>query len=170
MPVSEHGLRGKVQCILVCALLRGQTGQPVKGGALCFRAPGGLIEGIVSLFLLTVGHQGQTQVKPALSRIGIRILPRLLFNGSPEIRDAVFDTPSLIEQKTVAVIQTDIRGIPFQPLQIIIRRFKGGVTVLLQMSSGQIQFFRGLHFLRGFHRFRWLWYRLGLFLIDGVFH
>lgn len=66
--------------------------------------------------------------------IGIRILPGLLLNGGFEIKDALFLAAVLIEQKSIAVVEADIGGIPAQAFQIVVGGLESGMAVLLQMG------------------------------------
>ena len=85
--------------------------------------------------------ESKPQVIIAFTMIWIRIFPGLFFNCFPEIRNTFLKVSSAVQQKSVSIVQPDIGRIPFQPFQIIVLRGEGGVAVLFQVKTAEIQFF-----------------------------
>ena len=120
----------------------------IVAGFLLGGGPGSLEEGIVGLVLPSLIAQAQAQVHVCLGTIGVWVTGSKAINGRPEIRFRLVEPAPAHEQQAIGIVGPAVPGIAPKGLQVIGIGEVGGVAVLLQMQSGEIQFLVGHDLLR----------------------
>ena len=168
MPVAYHGLFHEFQGIFQFSLSGGQTCQPVNAGALRFSTPDGFEECIIGFFRFSIGFICQSQIEITFAGIGVRIFPGLLFHSRLEVGDTFFHLSSTKQKKPITIVEPNVGGISFQSLQVIVCRFPGGMAILFQVGSCQIQIFCGGKFFGSRKGVSGAGNGFWFFLVDGV--
>ena len=153
MPSPQQAFVSELQGLLQISLFDRNAGQVEIRRSRRFGAPGGFEESVAGFGQLVQQLQGQAQIEIRFPGVGVGVAPGLFFDRRPEIRNALFDLPVAQQIQTVGVVQPNIRGVPAQALQVVIRGQEGGVAVLLQVLARQVQFFQGLDFTGLLQRF-----------------
>ena len=147
--------------------------QIIEGHLLLLVAPGSLIERIIGFLVPSLIQKIQTKQIIGLAVVGIGISFNQTLQRLTEIFFRLTERSSSHQQRAVGVVDADIARIPLQSFQIVGIRQIGGMPVLLDMKSGQIQLLIGLYGfrilrrlcgigkLRDFHRFRRVFHQAG---------
>ena len=142
MPAAQQAFVCKVQCARQVLVPDCDAGQMIVCSACSFAAPGCLVKGVQCLRQAVQGFQGEPQIQVSFSGIWVRIPPGLFPDGRLEKGQALFCLCMPQKVQSVGIVQPDVGGIPKQTFQVIVRGKEGCVTVLLQVLSGQVQFFQ----------------------------
>ena len=139
MPSAQETFLGKGQRLAELALLDTDAGQMQVGRAGCLGTPGGLEERVIGLGQLFQHLQRKSQIEVGFTGVGIGIAPGLLADRGAEIRHALFDLRMAQEIETAGIVEAKIGGIPPQAFQVVIHGQEGGVAVLFEMLTGQVE-------------------------------
>ena len=150
--------------------LRIDGSQIIEGHLLLLVAPGGLIERVIGFLIPSQIQKIQPQQIIGLAVVGIGISLDQTLQGLTEIFFRLLERSPSHQQRAVGVVDADIARIPFQPFQIVGIRQIGGMPILLDMKSGQIQLLIGLYGFRILRRLRRVGKLRDFHRIRRVFH